>query len=211
MNPTELIFIRHGETIWNLEKRWQGHLDSPLTPAGLMHGRAVAERLASLSFDALYSSDLPRARRMAEDISARTGKPIIHEPSYRERQYGVFEGRTMDDIRELFPQAHADYVARKPGFSIPESESVEAKHERISQAMGTTAQRHPGQRIVIVTHGGVIDSVFRIAVGLSLQFPRQWTLYNGSLNAVLFQDEKWMLGSWGDISHLSRTATPDYY
>ncbi len=211
MNPTELILIRHGETVWNLENRWQGHLDSPLTPIGLQHSRAVAQRLATMPFDFLYSSDLPRAYRMAEDISTMTGRPIITEPNLRERQLGVFEGLTMAEVRERHPAAYEGYMTRDPKYVIPQGESLEAKHHRVTQAMLAIALRHTGKRIVIITHGGVVDSAFRLAVGLTLAFPRSWTLYNASINSITFQDETWMLGTWGEISHLSRTETPNYY
>lgn len=211
MNPTQLTLIRHGETVWNLENRWQGHQDSPLTPTGLMHGRSVAQRLAGMPFDVLYSSDLPRAYRMAEDISATTSRPIIAEPNLRERKLGIFEGLTMAEVRERHPAAYDGYMTRDPKFAIPQGESLEAKHHRVVQALLTIAQRHVGQRIVIVTHGGVVDSAFRMAVGLTLHFPRNWTLYNGSLNVITFQDNAWMLGTWGEISHLNRTDTPNYY
>jgi probable phosphoglycerate mutase len=148
---------------------------------------------------------------MAEDISAATGCPIITEPNLRERKLGIFEGLTLAEVRERHPAAYDGHMTRDPKFVIPEGESLEAKHHRVTQAMLTIAQRHLGQRIVIVTHGGVVDSAFRMAVGLTLHFPRVWTLYNASLNTITFQNDAWMLGTWGEISHLSRTDTPNYY
>ncbi len=207
---TELILIRHGETIWNAQSRWQGHLDSDLTAAGLRQAEALAARLAGLGFDALYSSDLGRARRTAESISGRTGHEIVEHAGLRERGLGVFQGLTLEQIRERHPAEFGRFTARDPEFVIPGGESLLGKHERAVRCLEAIVQRHGDGRVVAVTHGGVLDSMFRHAQGLSLAVPRKWVLYNASVNTFLFKDDSWMLGTWGDVGHLERAGTLDY-
>ena len=212
---TELIIIRHGETLWNLENRWQGHQDSDLSPLGLQQVEAVAQRMASVSFDALYSSDLPRAYRMAEAIAATSGcgrgRSVAIEPMLRERKLGAFEGLTSEEIRQQHPAAYEGFAARDPAFVIPDGESLIAKHARAVDVFERIARQHAGQRVVLVTHGGILDSAFRLAVDLPLTVPRRWGLYNASLNVMTHNFDGWRLDSWGDVSHLQRTGTLDDY
>jgi probable phosphoglycerate mutase len=208
---TELILIRHGETVWNREARWQGHLDSDLTPAGLQQAQAIAGRLARVDFAALYSSDLGRAKRTAEHISVATGRPVLTEPGLRERALGVFQGLTLGEIRERFPQEFGRFQQRDPDHVIPEGESLRGKHERAVACLERIARVHAGASVIIVTHGGVLDSAFRLALGLPLSHLRRWVLYNGSLNTFLHDNGDWSLGTWGDISHLHRAGTLDDY
>lgn len=206
-----LILIRHGETIWNQQGRWQGHLDSDLTPVGRQQAEALGACLAAAGFDILYSSDLGRACHTAEAIAARTGRPIIAAPGLRERALGVFQGLTTSEIRARFPLEYEQFQARDPDHVVPEGESLRAKHERAVRTLERIAASHAGQRVVVVTHGGVLDSAFRHALGLPLTQRRQWVLYNGSLNTFFVEDGTWNLGTWGDVSHLRQTGTLDDY
>ncbi len=208
---TELILIRHGETLWNREGRWQGHLNSDLTDVGLQQANALAERLAALEFAALYSSDLGRALQTAERIASRTHGEVIPEPLLRERKLGVLEGLTYAQIEAQFPAEFQHFKTRDPEHVIPDGESIRGKHERVAACVEALAHRHPGRRIVAVTHGGVIDSMFRHALDLPLTLPRRWALYNASLNTFIHADGRWMLGTWGDVSHLRQTGTLDDY
>lgn len=208
---TELILIRHGETIWNEQGRWQGHLDSDLTSTGLQQADALAERLADVDFAALYSSDLGRAWRTAERIAIRTGRPVVAEPGLRERGLGVLQGLTYAEIQERFPAEFEHFKAREPDHVIPDGESIQGKHDRVVACVESMVQRHPDQRIVAVTHGGVLDSMCRHALGLSLLVKRRWMLYNASLNTFLYGERGWMLGTWGDVNHLRKTGTLDDY
>jgi len=208
---TELILIRHGETVWNREGRWQGHLDSELTPVGLRQAEAVARRLARVDFVALYSSDLGRARRTAECIAAASGRPLQTDSGLRERALGVFQGLRLDEIHQRFPHEFERFRRRDPDHVIPEGESLRDKHERAVACLERIARTHAGNRVVIVTHGGVLDSAFRLALELPLSIPRRWVLYNGSLSTFFRDDNGWSLGTWGDISHLDHAGTLDDY
>ncbi len=207
----ELIVVRHGETCWNSEQRWQGHCDSDLTPLGRKQASAIGERLASVSFEALYSSDLPRAMGTAAAIAERAARQIIPEPRLRERKLGIFEGLTLAEIKQRYPQHASDFRSGDPDWAMPEGESLRQRHERAIACLTELAARHNGKRIVAVTHGGVLDSVIRHCLGLTLEQPRHWRLYNASLNVVHIEGPTWTLATWGDIAHLAAAGSLDDY
>src|SRR5919204_5528893 len=102
---TELLLVRHGETDWNVQQRWQGHQDPPLNALGREQARALAEALAGEGIDAVYTSDLRRARETAEIVAARLGVEVRPLPDLREIDVGTWSGLTMDEIRTRWPEA----------------------------------------------------------------------------------------------------------
>jgi len=201
MPPTELIVIRHGETQWNLDEKRQGHQDSPLTSRGIRQAKAMAARLASMDFSALYTSDLGRAAETARIIGARIGQRPQGEPRLRERNLGVFEGLTTPQIVERYPDVYRQH--RKPDFRVPQGETGRELFERVVDCLEQIARNHPGQRVVVVTHGGALSALFRRCIGLPLEAERTYLLMNASMNRIRIEDGKWMLVTWGDTSHLS--------
>lgn len=210
MSDTRVILVRHGETHWNREGRIQGyHSDSPLTDIGLAQARAVAARLAAEGIDALYSSDLGRTRQTVEPIAAATRIAAVNEPGVRERNYGIFEGCTFAEIEQIFPEEFAKYRTRDPHYSIQGGESAVQFRDRIIKALAGIAERHPGQRSVVVTHGGVVGSMYRVAMQMPLDAPRVYTTRNASLNRFRFDAGTWMVEVWGDVGHLDSESLDD--
>src|SRR4051794_11585303 len=109
---SELFLVRHGETAWNAEARFQGQKDSPLTPLGIAQAESVAAYLIAHKVSALYSSDLPRTLQTARPIALATGLTILAEPALRERNLGIFEGLTRAEVEERHAEAHTRYAAR---------------------------------------------------------------------------------------------------
>lgn len=208
-SPCELIIVRHGETVWNALGRQQGHLDSPLSPLGIRQAEAIAERLSTERFDALYTSDLGRAHATAQRIAARTGREVIVDKGLRERNLGIFQALTMEEVAARYPEEYARFKSGDPDYRIPRGESARERHERIVAAVGKIVSRHAGGRIVIVAHGGVLQSLFRHAVGLPLSAPRTFKLFNASLNTFFVENGSWKLGAWGDTNHLRAIGTQD--
>jgi probable phosphoglycerate mutase len=202
MQRTQVIVVRHGETAWNNEKRWQGHLDSPLTAKGLSQAQALARRLSGERFSALYTSDLGRAYQTAQLIAAATGHSVVLDARLRERKLGVFQGLTSDEIRAVHAEEYELYRARDPDHRLPEGESLRQQVERNLRCFEELAQRHLGESIVVVTHGGVLSGLFRHVLSIPLQAPRRFAFANSSLNVFIFQKGDWMLQTWGDVSHL---------
>jgi probable phosphoglycerate mutase len=205
--PTELVLVRHGVTAWNRETRFQGHIDIPLAPEGHEQARRVAVRLTERSarspVSALYSSDLARARDTAAPIGAALGLPVRIEPAVRERHYGRFEGLTPAELERDHAEPYARWRGRELDFELPGGgESLRAFHGRVRAALEALAARHPGERVVVVTHGGVLDCVHRIAAGIDLSEPRRLPIHNASLNAIARAGAGWQVLAWGEVDHL---------
>ena len=213
--PTRIVFIRHGETAWNRVKRIQGHIDIPLNETGTRQARQIAVRLASevragRGVDAIYASDLMRARQTAEPTVAALGLPLDLHEGLRERAYGVFQGHDSDEIAAKFPDAYAVWQTRDPGFAPEGGESPRVFYHRVQHTVAQIAAGHPNGRIVCVTHGGVLDCVYRYARALALDAPRDYPLLNASLNSVEFDEAgRASIIEWGDVSHLEGASADD--
>ncbi len=204
---TELIVVRHGETRWNVEGRLQGHLDSGLSLLGVRQAEAIARRLGQERFGGLYSSDLGRAFQTAEPIARTTGLAIVTDSRLRERKLGVFQGLTMSEILERFPDDHRRFVSGDPDHAVPGGESGRQRYERTVNCVNEIAARHAGERVLIVTHGGVLNGLLRRALGIDLAIPLSYRLFNATINTFFVCQGAWKLGTWGDIHHLRDIGT----
>lgn len=201
---THFVLVRHGETTWNLEGRRQGQSDSPLTARGLAQARAIADRLADVRPDALYSSDLPRAWQTAEQISAACGLPVIADERLREKSFGVLEGLRQAEVAARYPRVAARLAQKLPDYAPPAGESLAAAQRRGIAALEDLARRHPGGRVIVVSHGALLGMFLRHVLGIRLTAPRPFTLENGSLSFVSYHHAAaaWHITSFGEVSHL---------
>jgi probable phosphoglycerate mutase len=206
---TRLIAVRHGETSWNALGKQQGQLDTDLSELGIAQAEAVAEALAEQSIDLLYSSDLGRAMQTAEIIARRLALEILTDSRLRERHLGIIQGLTMAEFRERHPREYSLYRGGDPDYVIPEGESVRQRAERAVVCAEELAARHTGKQILLVTHGGIVESLLRHTLGIDLASPRSFSLFNGSLNSFSVSDGRWQLDSWGDIHHLRHLEATD--
>jgi probable phosphoglycerate mutase len=209
MATTRFIVLRHGETTWNRDERYQGHLDSPLTELGLAQAWALAHRLAKVPSTALYSSDLGRAVLTANIIAKTTGHEVRIETRLRERNLGVLQGHRVEDVKESLPDAYRLFKKGTPDQVVPEGESSRARYECVTACFEELAERHPGEQIVVVTHGGVLSCLARFVLGLPLEAPRRFTRPNAGWNRFRCQEGKWFLDTWGDISHLETVSASE--
>lgn len=200
--PTRVIAIRHGETAWNAETRMQGQLDVPLNDAGRWQAGRVAAALADEAIDAIYSSDLARALQTAEPLAAATGLAIATDAGLRERCFGVFQGLTFDEVEARWPEDSLRWRRREPDFAPAGAETLRDFAARCVAAAARIAARHPGQTIAIVTHGGVLDSLYRAAARVGLQSSRSWLLANAGINRLLHTPQGFTLVGWADTGHL---------
>jgi probable phosphoglycerate mutase len=212
---TRILFIRHGETAWNRIKRIQGHIDIPLAETGLAQAARLAERLVREArgahrLQAIYSSDLQRARQTAAPAASALGLALRLVEGLRERAYGVFQGHDSGEIAQRYPDDYARWQTRDPGFAPHGGESVRAFYHRVVHAVEAIVQAHPGERVACVTHGGVLDCVYRYANGLALDAPRDYALLNTSINTVEFDDDgKARVLEWADVTHLNGVSDDD--
>jgi broad specificity phosphatase PhoE len=151
---TELLLVRHGETDWNREQRFQGHADQPLNEAGRRQARALADELAEEDIDAVYSSDLARARETAELIAERIGVPLVEDPQLREIDVGEWQGLTRPEIEEQFPGSLRNWTERGHGWE--EGETYEQLSKRVHESLERIVAQHPHGKVVVVGHGGLI-------------------------------------------------------
>jgi probable phosphoglycerate mutase len=199
---TFICLVRHGETAWNAEHRVQGQLDVPLNVVGAAQARAAANALAAEDFDAIYSSDLQRARQTARPAAARLALPVELDPGLRERHYGIFERLTYAEVKVKFPEDYARFEARDPDYDFRTGESLRAFSERSIAAFERIAERHRGGRVLVFTHGGVLDKLYRHFTGLSISAPREFGIPNAGLNRVVLAAEGWQIVAWAETAHL---------
>ncbi|KAJ0457664.1 putative phosphoserine phosphatase [Helianthus annuus] len=202
---TEIIVIRHGETEWNAEKRIQGHLDIDLNDVGRQQALAVAERLSRESkISAVYSSDLKRALETAETIASRCGGlQVIQDPNLRERHLGDLQGLVYSDAPKMKTKAYEALQSHGNDVEIPGGgESLNQLYKRCTNSLQAIGSKHRGERVVVVTHGGVIRALHeRASLGTGRRAGR---ILNVSVNVLHLSDpDKWVIKSWGDVSHLN--------
>ena len=200
---SEILLIRHGQTEWNLQGRMQGQQDSPLTPLGLQQARQVARRLRAVPHAALYTSDLGRAHQTARYIADETKQQVVSETGLRERNFGIFEGLTNAEIEVRHPDLHVLFEKRDPHFAMPGGESAAQFHERCLGTLRSIAERHDGESVVVVTHGLVLDALYRAACQMPLQVARGFPLLNCSISTFRYTAKGWLAVAVCDVQHLA--------
>ncbi|MDO9242977.1 MAG: histidine phosphatase family protein [Rhodocyclaceae bacterium] len=200
---TRLCIVRHGETDWNAVRRIQGHVDVPLSAVGHAQARAAGNALASEGLAAIYSSDLTRARQTAEATAHLTHVPLQLTSGLRERHYGVFQGLTYAEAAVQYPEAYARHQARDDAhFAPPDGESLHDLALRIAGVCDDIVRRHAGEAVAIFTHGGVLDVLYRRALGRPLTAPRDFAIPNAGINWIEVVDDCWSVLTWAERDHL---------
>ena len=206
---TELILIRHGETDWNRELRFQGQVDVPLNATGHEQARRLAERLGAerLAVDHLVCSDLIRTRQTAQPVLG-TLLPQLHidkvlDASLREQSFGLVDGMRVDDIKLQHAGAWENWLRFDADGGMPGGETTRQFHARVMDAVRRLAQEYAGKTLMVVTHGGVLDMVWRTAKGVGLHGPRQSDIPNAGFNRVRLDGDAIELLHWADVRHLA--------
>jgi probable phosphoglycerate mutase len=201
-DPTQLIFIRHGETDWNRQQRFQGQIDVPLNPVGHAQAERLAARLTSEPAQRFFSSDLSRARETAAPVGRAWQMPPLTLPGFREQSFGVLEGLDVPTIRERHPDLWARWLEHSADFALPGGESLRQFHARVIAAVRELADAHPGASLAVVTHGGVLDMLWRTAHGLPLDGLRRCEIPNAGINRLRWHQGCLSIDSWADAAHL---------
>lgn len=200
-----ICLVRHGETAWNTERRLQGHIDIPLNETGLAQAENTARHLElqGQRFAAVYCSDLQRARQTAAAVMRRQGLVATHDVRLRERHYGLFQGLTYAEAEHQHPELYHRFTQREFEFALPEQgESLAVFSRRVHDALHDIARQHPGDRVLVVTHGGVLDIVHRLVTGGSMAAARKVAIPNAALNWIEHIGGHWELLTWADETHL---------
>jgi len=202
MSETVLTLVRHGETQWNAAGRIQGHLDIPLNATGLAQAAAIGERLSGEAFDAILSSDLERALQTVRPIVRHSEQTLVREARLRERHLGVLQGLTGEEAATRHAQAWQAFKARHPDAPLEGGETLAEFSRRVVGLIEYLLVTYTGSRLLLVTHGGVLDAAYRHATALPLNAPRDFPIYNASVNVLRHRGGAWSVESWGDVSHL---------
>ncbi|MGE5651552.1 MAG: histidine phosphatase family protein [Bacillota bacterium] len=203
---TEVLLIRHGETAWNAVKRLQGHLDIPLNATGERQAAALGRALLDEPLDAVFSSDLQRAYQTAQAVAGPRGMQVLVDRGLRERCYGAFEGMMYADISQRYPQAYAAWQARDIDARMPqgehEAETLREFSQRVIQTITRIVEQRRYRKVALVTHGGVLECAYRAAQGVGFAHPRDFDIFNASVNRLQWGEGRLKLVEWGDVSHL---------
>jgi 2,3-bisphosphoglycerate-dependent phosphoglycerate mutase len=201
MQKTHITLVRHGETEWNVAMRLQGMQDSNLTKNGMLQAKLAAESLRRFQFQGFVSSDLGRAVKTAESINIYHNLEIELNSSIRERNFGVMEGLTREELFIQHPKVYHGYMERNDTYTIPRGESLVSFYKRVSEGLNAIAERYQGKNILIVSHGGVLDCIMRMIFNYPLSAPRHFSIFNGSINTFSVNNRVWFLEQWGNVDH----------
>lgn len=197
---TRLYVVRHGETVWNFQGRWQGWQDSELTELGQQQAARAAGELQDSGAVALYSSDAGRALQTATIIGEKLGLTAIVDQGFRERYYGEFEGRTSDEIDAQFPGTRYE-----PGRDLRETwrpvggETLVEVTARVMASIRMVADEHPGESVIIVTHGGVL----RVLDGVASRKPLDEIWDHTPANCAIFVLDANLAGDLKIVQHFA--------
>ena len=209
MQVTRILAVRHGETAWNRDTRIQGHTDIDLNDHGRWQAGRLAQALREEPIAAFYASDLARARETAQAVARLHGATVQTHTGLRERSFGQFEGHTWTELETHHPAEATAWRQRVPDFAPPGGESLLQLQARVVAAVSELAARHPGEQVLMVAHGGVLDILYRAATRLDLQAPRSWTMTNTAINRLLWTPEGLSLVGWADTGHLQDEGALD--
>ncbi|HEY6135160.1 MAG TPA: histidine phosphatase family protein [Rubrivivax sp.] len=199
---TDFVFIRHGETDWNRQQRFQGQIDVPLNALGLAQAERLARRLGAERADVLISSDLERARQTAAPLASAWALAASLAPALREQRFGVLEGLDVPTIKAQHPDLWARWLEQRADFALPGGESLRQFHQRVIGAVKSLAAAEPGRTLAVVTHGGVLDMLWRSAHGLPLDGLRACEIPNTGINRLRWKNGTLDIVRWADASHL---------
>jgi len=180
-----------------------------LSNRGISQAKALGDRMVREKVDHVYVSDLQRAQHTAKLVGGRSGWSFELMPELRERDIGVLEGLTTEEMLIRQPEVYQSFCENGSSYQPPGGESFCQFSDRCFSAIEKLATLHPGKKVVAVTHGGVLGAIFRNVLGIGLDAPRNFLLLNCSVNRIQKSSKGWSLVSWGDIAHLHELDSLD--
>jgi len=182
---TRVFLIRHGETLWNREQRCQGFTDIDLSEKGAQQAERLARYLARISkLEAVYSSDLIRARKTAEAIARRQGLVVKVDSRLRELNQGEIEGKNLSDLATCYPEILQKWLVEPADVEMPGGESLSQLQQRAWKAFSEITERHQGSEIAIVAHNLCNITIICKLLELDLNHFRRIKQSSGALNEI---------------------------
>ena len=186
---TKVVFIRHGQTEWNVNGRYQGQSDVPLSPTGKEQARLLAENFPVAHIDAIYASDLSRAMFTAQAVADKFNLPVQPEPAFRELCFGDWEGLTYAEITSQWPDAMSNFINHPDIMDIPNGENFPEVQARAMKRLNEIIALHDGQTIVITAHGAVLRTILTAALHMPLQYLWSIRQFNTAINIVRYDQD----------------------
>ena len=206
MSEKTIILVRHGETLWNKERRYQGQMDSPLSPAGVTQAEQVATFLSIRPIDAVYSSDLQRALLTAESIAKHHQLRPVVDQRLREMSFGIWEGLTREEVREQYPDLWLRRGVHHLTTRIPQGELPGEVVERFKSFLAELTSDSKQQTIVVVSHGGALRLILASLLGMPLEGSSCLRQSNTGVSEVVFkahrQNHPWEVVCMNATGHL---------
>ena len=199
---TRLLLVRHGLTDWNAAQRFQGQHDIPLNPTGEQQAAALGERLAGEALQAIVASDLQRARVTARAIAAHHTCPVTVEPRLREISFGAWEGLTYAEIAGRDPAGLAAWEDNILENAPPGGETLRQLAERVQAALDELLKAHDGETLLLAAHGGPLQVLVCLALGLPPEKYWQFHLSPGSLSEIAIYPQGGILNLLNDACHV---------
>ena len=196
------FIVRHGETEWNALGRIQGHTDISLSEMGSQQSGLVSLRLADVAFDVAYCSDLRRSVETAQKILGQRSVPLHTTSSLREYDKGVFEGLTVEQTKELYPELYEASLIKDLDFAPPGGESTRQTSDRIATFIRNLRKHHEDDTVLIVGHGGALRAVFVALMELPLEANWRFLLDNCGVSVFDIYSDNAVLQLFNDTSHL---------
>ena len=202
---TRFYFIRHGETQWNVEKRYQGHTDIPLSETGLKQGELLGKRFKNIPVDYVYASPLIRAVETAKFVAEATNNELNTIDSFKEINFGEWEGHTVNELKQKYKDSYINFLKEPFKYGFPGEGSFDNVAKRVMEGIDQLLKAHEGKNIVVVSHGGILKIAIMYLMEMDGSFYRKLWLDNTSITTIDFRNNEKFLITYNDKAHLENT------
>lgn len=205
---TRFYLVRHGQTLWNVERKYQGQSDVPLTKTGKLQAKRVADKLKDKDISAIYASDLSRTINTAREIAKHHNLEVLKDKDVRELSFGIWEGLTFDEINQRWSKEFKDWQEKPFEINPPEGETLTDLYNRTDRFMMRAAKDHPKEKIVVVTHAGPIRAILAQILNLKKDLFWKFKISNSSITEFVYRGERKLsesdafIGQVNDTCHL---------
>lgn len=201
----KLFLTRHGQTDWNIARRYQGHSDTALNQVGIRQAELLAQRLSRETIHAIYTSDLSRALDTAHTVHSlqETANAIITDKRWRELSFGDWEGMTYEEMSAHSPELFEAWMKDSLTISTPNGETHRQLAERVQAAFDDIKSKHKDETVLIVGHSGSMQTLLSLTLGVDLSRYWQFRISQASLSELTVYEDSVTLNLFNDVSHLS--------
>lgn len=199
----KLLLTRHGQTDWNIARRYQGHSNTELNQVGVRQAEQLAKRLSSESIHAVYSSDLSRAMTTAQAVASHHDIEPHADTRWRELSFGSWEGMTYEEMSAHSPELFDAWMKDSLTVSTPNGETHTQLAERVQAAFNELKANHKDETVLVVGHSGSTQTLLALTLGVDLSRYWQFRVSQTSLSELTVYDDSVVLNLFNDVSHLT--------